>query len=92
MPSDAVVEVTAKVNHGGAHPLYPGPLPLTVRGLVQQVKTYEALTIEAAVTVNRDLALAGLIANPLVPSAKVAEHLLHDILEANREDLPEGWT
>lgn len=92
LPSDAVVEVTAKVNHGGAHPLYPGPLPLTVRGLVQQVKTYEALTIEAAVTVNRDLALAGLIANPLVPSAKVAEHLLHDILEANREDLPEGWT
>ena len=91
LPADAVVEVTAKVNRNGARSLYPGPLPLTVRGLIQQVKAYETLTIETAVRINRDLALAGLIANPLVPSAKVAERLLHDILTANREDLPEGW-
>ncbi len=92
LPSDVVVDVTAKVNRKGACSLYPGPLPLQVRGLIQQVKVYETLTIEAAVRINRDLALAGLIANPLVHSAKVAEHLLHDILNANREDLPEGWT
>jgi 6-phospho-beta-glucosidase len=60
-----------------------------LRGLLQQVKAYEELTIEAAVTGDRKVALAALIANPIVPSARVAKPLLDDLLEAHADHLPQ---
>ncbi len=57
-------------------------------GLVQHAKAYERLTIEAATTGDRSLALRALLTNPLVPDADAATGLLDAILEANREHLP----
>lgn len=85
LPSDVVVEVNCMINAQGAHPLAVGYLRPQLRGLLQQVKAYEELTIAAAVTGNYDTALQALIANPLVPSARVAKLLLDDLLEANSE-------
>ena len=45
-------------------------------GLVQQVKAYERLTVQAAVDGDRDAALKALLANPLVGQYKVARPLL----------------
>ncbi len=89
---DAGVEVTCRVDQDGAHPLAIGAMDLPVRGLIQQVKAYEELTIQAAVACDRAIALAALIANPLVPSAEVAENLLDDILLENQADLSRGWS
>jgi 6-phospho-beta-glucosidase len=89
LPDEAVVEVPALVNRSGAHPLVIGEMPLSVRGLVQAVKVYEELTVEAAVTGSRQAALLALVAHPLVPTADVAEKLLERILEANRAYLPQ---
>ena len=89
LPDEAVVEVPALVNHSGAHPLVIGEMPTTVRGLVQAVKTYEELTVEAAVAGSRQAALLALVAHPLVPTVDVAERLLDRILEANRAYLPQ---
>ncbi len=88
LPPDAAVEVSCLVDGRGARPLVQEPMPLTVRGLVQQVKSYERMTIEAAVTGNRDLALAALINNPLVPSAGCAEAIWADILRLHAAYLP----
>jgi 6-phospho-beta-glucosidase len=88
LPADAAVEVSCLVDGRGARPLYQGPMPLAVRGLIQQVKAYEQLTIEAAITGNRDTALMALVNNPVVPSVGVAERLLADILRENRAELP----
>jgi 6-phospho-beta-glucosidase len=57
-------------------------------GLVEAVKAYERLTIEAALTGDRATALKALIANPLVPGYEVAAPLLDALLEANRVHLP----
>jgi len=89
LPDEAVVEVPALVNRSGAHPLVIGEMPPAVRGLVQAVKAYEELTVEAAVTGSREAALLALVAHPLVPTAGVAEQLLARILEANRAYLPQ---
>jgi len=89
LPDEAVVEVPALVNRSGAHPLVIGEMPLAVRGLVQAVKAYEELAVEAAVTGSREAALLALVAHPLVPTADVAEKLLDRILEANRVYLPQ---
>ena len=89
LPDDCVVEVPALVKRSGLQPLTIGKLPLGVRGLVQQMKAYEQLTVEAAVTGSRDSALLALVNHPLVPSVDIAERLLDRILEVHRDYLPQ---
>jgi 6-phospho-beta-glucosidase len=84
LPADASVEVACLIDQMGAHPIRMGVLPLPIRGLVQAVKAYESLTVQAAVESSRRAALQALMAHPLVPSWKVAKELLDDLLEANK--------
>ena len=89
LPDDAVVEISCVVNSDGAKPIQVGKLPPELNGLIQQVKAFEQLTIEAAVTGKKKKALLALVASPFVPSSKVAKELLHDLLEANQGYLPQ---
>jgi 6-phospho-beta-glucosidase len=87
LPATAVVEIPARIDRDGAHPLPLAPLAPEQRGLVQAVKAYEELTIQAALSGDRRTALKALGANPLV-GAEVAGPLLDALLEANRGYLP----
>ncbi len=89
LPDAAVIETNAVIDASGAHPLSYGRLPLAVRGLIQSVKAFEELTVEAAVTGDRNLARLALSSHPLVPSVAVAEAILRDYLLANRDFLPQ---
>ena len=64
------------------------PLAPELRGLVQAVKAYEQLAIQAAVSGDSGTALRALMANPLVADWAIAEPLLDALLEANRPYLP----
>ena len=86
LPDSAVVEVPAVIDREGAHPLRLDPLAPEQRGLVQAVKAYEELTIQAARTGDRQVALRALATNPLV-GGEVAGPLLDALLEADREHL-----
>jgi 6-phospho-beta-glucosidase len=88
LEADAVVEVSARVDAGGAHPVPLAPLQPELVGLVQAAKAYERLAVKAATTGSRQDALRALLANPLVPSYGVAARLLDPLLEANRTFLP----
>jgi 6-phospho-beta-glucosidase len=88
LPDDAVVEIPARVGAGGASAERLAPLAPEMLGLVQQVKAYERLTVKAAVEGDRDAALKGLLANPLIGQYRTARALLDAILEANRQHLP----
>ena len=88
LPPDAVVEVPARIDRAGAHPLPLGPLAPELHDLVVRVKEYERLAIDAATTGDRSVALAALEANPLVADRAIAEPLLGAFLEANRGYLP----
>jgi 6-phospho-beta-glucosidase len=94
LPDDAVIETMCAVNVSGFHPLVTSPPPRSVWGLVSAVKNYEQLTVEAAVTGSRDTALLALMAHPLVRDYDIAEALLPELLEANKDYLlqffPEG--
>jgi 6-phospho-beta-glucosidase len=87
LPDDAIVEVPARITRAGAVPLEMAPLAPEMRGLVQAVKAYEELTIEAARTGSRDVALRALLTNPLIARWSVAHALLEPLLEANRRYL-----
>jgi 6-phospho-beta-glucosidase len=88
LPDDVVVEVPARIDAQGAHPLPQPPLSPELRGLVQHAKAYEQLAVQAALSGDRGLALRALLANPLVGRYEMASALLDALLEANRAHLP----
>jgi 6-phospho-beta-glucosidase len=88
LPDDAVVEVPARIDAEGAHVSTLSPMGPEMLGLVQQVKAYERLTVQAAVDGDREAALKALLANPLVARYNVARPLLDALLDANRDHLP----
>jgi len=89
LPDDGSVEVPCVVGAHGVTPLHMGPLPETIRSLCQTAKAWESWTVKAGVTGSRRAALMAMLVNPLVPSFDVARALLDDMLEANREYLPQ---
>ena len=88
LPPEVYVEVPARIYREGVEPLPIGPMPLSVRGLVQAVKAYEELTIEAALNGDRGLAIEALMANPLVGSYSRAKPFFDRVLENERPYLP----
>lgn len=89
MPYDSAVEVSCVITKDGPKPITVGELPVAVRGLVQQIKSFERVAIEAAVTGNYDTALLAMTINPLVPSDRVAKLILDEMLLAHKEFLPQ---
>ncbi|PCL91310.1 6-phospho-beta-glucosidase [Paenibacillus lautus] len=88
LPADASIEINCVVTGQGPIPLAPQKVPSHVKGLMHAVKVYEQLTIEAAITGDRGIALQALVHHPLVPSVTVAKQLLDEMLEANKKYLP----
>jgi len=87
-PRDWVLEMPCKVNGSGIKPISIDPLPIACYGLLAQVKSYELLTVEAAVHGDRDAAYQALLAHPLGPSVDMIETVLEDMLVINRDFLP----
>ncbi len=88
-PADWVLELPAKVDRNGIHPLPADPLPASCFGLVSQVKMYELLTVEAAVHGDRNAMVKALLTNPLGPSADKVQAVMEDMLETNKQWLPQ---
>jgi len=88
VPDDAVVEVPSVVDRDGVRPLPQRALPPEMLGLVQHVKGYERLAVEAATSGSRQAVVRALLANPLVGQFPVAEELADALLTANRRFLP----
>ena len=88
-PADWVLEMPARVDKAGIHPLPADPLPAACFGLIASVKMYEVLTVQAAVHGDRNAAYQALLAHPLGPAADKVQEVLEDMLETNRPWLPQ---
>jgi len=84
---DASVEVPARIGAQGAEAIPQAAPAPEIRGLMQHVKAYETLTVEAAVTGDREKAFQALLMNPLTPNATGCRALLDELLEINRPHL-----
>ncbi|ETT75959.1 diacetylchitobiose-6-phosphate hydrolase [Paenibacillus sp. FSL R7-277] len=90
LPGDVSIEINCVIKSDGPHALAPSqPLPPQIRGLLQVVKAYEELTIDAAVRGDYASALQALTIHPLVGDERIAKEVLADILEQNAEYLPQ---
>ncbi|EPO5630824.1 6-phospho-beta-glucosidase [Listeria monocytogenes] len=85
---DSAVETNCVITRQGPIPLASGRLPIAINGIIQEIKTFERLTAEAAVTGDYDKALLAMTINPLTPSESVAREMLDELLEAHKEYLP----
>jgi 6-phospho-beta-glucosidase len=90
-PSEWVLELPCRVDRLGVHPTPTEPLPPVCFGLIAQVKSFELLTIDAAVHGDRSAAYQALLAHPLGPPADRIREVLVDLLETNREHMPMFW-
>jgi 6-phospho-beta-glucosidase len=88
-PVDWVLEMPARVDKKGIHPLPAEPLPPACFGLLAHVKAYELLTVEAAVHGDREAAYQALLVHPLGPRADQVQAVLDDLLETNKAYLPQ---
>lgn len=88
LPDDCVIETNCVIGKNGATLLPDTELPVELSGLVAEVKTYEILTIEAAITGDRTKAFLALLNHPLIHDAGDAKGILNDMLEAHKEYLP----
>ncbi|MBN2910307.1 6-phospho-beta-glucosidase [Polycladomyces sp. WAk] len=89
IPDDSAVEVNCVITKEGPVPITVGELPVAVNGLVQQIKSFERVACEAAVTGDYRTALVAMTINPLVPSDTIAKQILDEMLEAHKPYLPQ---
>lgn len=81
---DVALEVPAIIGAHGARAIVQATPEPSIRGLMQHIKAYETMTVEAAVTGDRDAAFQALLLNPLTPNANGCRALLDDLLEVNK--------
>jgi 6-phospho-beta-glucosidase len=89
LPDDVVVEVSCIITSNGPVPISWGTFEPSSRGLLQHMKDMELTTIQAAVTGDYQTALQAFVINPLVPSGKIAQKVLDELLVAHKEYLPQ---
>jgi len=89
IPDQSAVEMNCVITKDGPKPIAIGDLPVATRGLVQQIKSFERVAAEAAVTGDYQTALLAMTINPLVPSDTIAKQILDEMLEAHKEHLPQ---
>jgi 6-phospho-beta-glucosidase len=87
LADDAVIEVPALVDGGGAKPLPVAPLEPLYAGLIANVTAYEDLTLDAALRGGRDRVFTALLSHPLVGQYEYAEALTDRLIAHNREHL-----
>ncbi|HBR2178645.1 TPA: 6-phospho-beta-glucosidase [Klebsiella pneumoniae] len=88
LPDDCAVEVSSLITASGPLPLNVAPFPEDTLCLLQLMKSFERLTIEAALTGNRHTAWRALMLNPLIVSGEKLELALDEVIAENRQRLP----
>lgn len=91
LPDDAFLELKRDVSMKGFRALPVGEMPRGLLGLTQQVLDTHELTVEAAMTCDRRLLRRAMMSDPIVNNLADGDAILADLLEAQREALPEAW-
>ena len=89
LPDSSVIETCCYVDNGSIRrvPLTVSPGD-TLRTLLTSVKAYETLTVQAAITGDRQTALRALACNPITADLDRIKPCLFEMLEQNRPLLP----
>jgi len=92
LPLGHVVETQALVDRDRITPHVTGYFPMALQTHLRRIADIQAMTLQAARTCDRDLALHALLADPLCTlDTDQADRLLTELISANQAWLPTGW-
>lgn len=91
LPADAIVEVPGVVSKDRVRGLCMGSLPEGIAGMIRRQLNIQTLSVEAALTGDRNKALQAMLAEPVCESYTAAEGALNELLEAFREYIHPGF-
>lgn len=91
LPRDAVVETYGTINALGANAIAYGDVPAGVQNVLEHHVRQQEMTVQAAVTGSREVALQVLLNDPLSSRLTItqASQLLGELLTANQQYLPQ---
>jgi 6-phospho-beta-glucosidase len=88
LPDEAVIEVPAVIDGGGATAVDVAPFAPVFRGLIAHVSGYEELALDAALRGGESRVVAALLAHPLVGQRDLAERMADRLIAENAAFLP----
>jgi len=88
LPEGAILEIPATAGPFGIRGVCMGNIPPGIAAMLSARVYQQQLTVEAAMSGDKQLALQAMILDPLVPSIEIAEVMLDELLEAHEEHLP----
>ncbi len=89
LPDYACVEVEAVTDSVGVRPIYTGPAPMALLGLLQKRIAWQELVADAGVKGDRALALQALLLDEMAILPDQSAAMLDELLAASRELLPQ---
>lgn len=89
IPNESAIEISCMITRDGPKPIAVGQLPVAINGLIQQIKAFERLVVDAAVFGDYYKAILALTINPLVQSDKLAKTLVDELMIAHKDYLPQ---
>ncbi|WP_343231697.1 6-phospho-beta-glucosidase [Tissierella simiarum] len=88
-PADYAIEITCKITKEGPIPhKFIDEFPISIKGLIHQIKSFEILGGEAAVEGSYEKALLAMVINPLISNDVDGHKILDEMLEKNKQYLP----
>ncbi len=91
MADDAFLELLCDVDMEGPRPRAVGALPSGIHGMQRKVLDTHELTVEAAVSGDRDILRRAMLSDPMLTSIGDADAIIEELLEREREVLPGYW-
>lgn len=84
LPNGCAVEITARITRHGPIPVYIGRLPDGIKGLLQSIKAFEQLLVDAIYEKDLEKAKLALQINPLTKSIKNASLAFDELVETHK--------
>jgi alpha-galactosidase len=91
MADDAYLELLCDVDMNGPRPRPVGDMPRGLRSLQEIVLDTHELTAEAVAKGDRGLLRRALLVDPLSNSIGDTEALIEELLDAERDAVPQHW-
>ncbi len=89
LPNDSIVEGPCTVNKRGLTPIAMGELPKPFLGLAQHILNWQELTVDAALSGDKNVLYQALIACPYVHDMNAAKAMMDELLKAHAEYMPQ---
>jgi 6-phospho-beta-glucosidase len=89
LPNDAMVEGHCIVDKRGLTPIVAGDLPKPFLGVTQHILNWQELTVDAALSGDKNLLYQALLASPYVHDMEATKEIMKELLKAHARYMPQ---